>query len=154
VLQRRPKVLPEHGIRAGIIGWEQQREHVDDSKGAREAHGDAQDQRDADGELAVGYEQGNRMRVREHELLQNRHHEGIRGALRQKPLNPALESAAEHELPPEDLVPREDQEERTNRNAKPRQGSVVAMRRPAQSGREFGVLSYDFISWKNAKPPA
>jgi hypothetical protein len=63
--------------------------------------------------------------VRQDEPSQDRRHERIGAAIREKPMDPTLEAAAEHEVTSEHLVLAKGQEEETDGDSESRQGTVI-----------------------------
>jgi len=135
VFQGGPEVLPEHRIRARVIRREQEGQHVEQSAAASDANPQPEHEREPNGELAVCYEERDRVAVRQYEASEDRHHEGIRAVLRKKPLDPALEATAKHEFTSEDLVLAECQEEEADGDSESGQGTVIPTQGIARAAR-------------------
>ncbi len=110
VVERSSEVLPHGGVRAGVVGREQQGHHIDESECAGQPDADSRDQRDADGEFSVGDEKRDGRRVRQDEPAEYGNHERV-GSSIEEAVDPELKSTVQRELRPEDLVLAEDQEE-------------------------------------------
>lgn len=109
--ERCAEVLPEGRVSAGIVRRKQQREHVNDSGDAGWANQHARTEREADREFSVAGKQRDGRCMRQDEVAQNRHHEGIGAAFVEKLIDPVLKAAVEGELTTEDFVFTEDQKE-------------------------------------------
>ncbi len=103
MIQRSAEVLPENGVLAGEVGGEQQGEHVDCATRAGGANQDAGHQAEADGQLTVSNDEGDRGGMRKYEVPQHRRHEWI-GATSEESLDPPLKPAAKNKFRPENLV--------------------------------------------------
>ena len=118
------EVLPEGGVLAGVARGEKKSEHEDEAADAGGANEDAQDEGDADGELAVSDEEGDGSGVREDEAAEGGDHEGI-GAAIEKAVDAILKAAVKSELGAEDFVFAEDEEEDADGDAKESEGAGV-----------------------------
>jgi len=117
--------LPHGGRCAWIVGREKNGEHEDQAAGAGDADEDAERERKADGELAVGDQEGDRRGVREDEIPEDWRHEGIGAALVEKAIDPKLEAAVKSELCAEDFILAEDEEEDADADAEGGQGKSI-----------------------------
>lgn len=117
--------MPDRRGCAGIVGREEQGEHEDEAAQARGADEDAKRESDADGQLAIGHEEGDGRGVREDETAENRSHERVGAALLEEAVNPELKAAMQSELSAEDFVLAEDQEEDAHADAKNGEGAGV-----------------------------
>src|SRR5919198_4271421 len=124
MIQRCSEVLPERNICAGIIRREQQHQHVDQSKETCGPDPDSEYERKADRQLAISDQECNRRRMGQYNPLQHRNHERI-GAFLQESVDPPLKAAMQSELGSEDLILTENQEQKTDCNAQPRQRKSV-----------------------------
>jgi len=98
------EVLPEGDGGAGVVGREEQRKHEDQPAEAGGPHEDAEDQRETDGEFAIGHEESDGRGVRQNKAAKYRRHEGIRAAFGEEFADPELEPAVKRELRAEDFV--------------------------------------------------
>src|SRR5579864_3966212 len=122
------EVLPEGGTTAGIIGRKKQRQHENAAAHAGRTHQDTENERDADGEFAVGHQKRDRRGVREHEPAKHRHHEGVSSAI-EKPVDPILKAAVKRELRAENFVFAKDQEENAGANTQHRKSAGIDVSR-------------------------
>ncbi len=120
------EVLPCGDGGAGIVGRKEQGEHEEEAAGTGLADGDAGEERDADGEFAVGGEEGDGGGVGQDEIAQDRNHEGV-GAFLQELVDPELEATVEREGGAENFVAGEDEEEDADADAKKGEGFGVAI---------------------------
>src|SRR6266699_379044 len=95
--QARAKILPEGRARTGIVGSKKQREHENQPADARGPHQNSEKERDANGKLTVGHQEGDRRGVPEHKPAEHRGHERVSSAL-EKAVDPILEAAVKREL--------------------------------------------------------
>src|SRR6266849_4152382 len=126
--QRDSEVLPERSMGSGVVRRKKQRQHEDESANTRWPHQHAQNERDPNRQLAVRHQEGNRRRVRQHELPQHRFHEGICPSLEEF-VDPVLESAAQREFRPENLVLPKNEEKDSNADANQSQRLRISVRR-------------------------
>ena len=122
------EVLPESRTTTGIVGREKQRQHENAAAYACGAHQDTEDERDADGEFAIGHEKRDPGCVCEHEPAKHRHHKGVCSAI-EKSVDPVLETAVKRELRAENFVLAKDKEENANANAQHRECARICVKR-------------------------
>ena len=116
MFERSAEVLPEWRVLAGIVGGEKQTQHKEQTEGAGGAHQQTRDERQSDRQFTVSDKKGERRRVWQDEVLQNRLHEGIR-AVFEKAVDPELKAAVQGELRAEDFVLGENEKERADCDA-------------------------------------
>lgn len=123
------KILPEAGSGAGIVRGEEQRKHIDQAAKAGGADQDAEDEREADGELAVSDEEGDGRGVRQDEAAKYRRHERVGAAFREEFADPELKPTVKRELRAKDFVFAKIEEEEADGDAKrgKRAGVAVVM---------------------------
>ena len=116
MIERCAEVLPEGRVGAGVIGGEEEGEHIDEACDAGGASEESEDEAESDGEFSVGDEQRDGRRVREDETAEHGNHEGI-GAFLKEAVDPKLEASVKDEGSAEDFVFAEDDEEKANADA-------------------------------------
>ena len=120
------EVLPEGGGGAGVVGGEEQGEHIDQAGDAGGADEDAEEEGEPDGEFAVGHQEGDGRGVGENKIAEDLGHEGIGAAFGEKLVDPELKAAVQRELRAEDFVLGEDEEEEADADAEKSEGAGVA----------------------------
>lgn len=128
MIERGAEILPEGGTRPGGVRRKKHREHQEEPPDAGIACQDAKDEAEADREFTVGNEIGEKLSVREDEVLQHRHHEWIR-AIRNETADPFLEIAALREFRPKNFVFTKHQEENADGDAQHGEDIVVSVSR-------------------------
>jgi len=121
------EVLPEGSGGAWIVGGEEKSKHEDQAAGAGGADGNAEKERESDGEFAVRDEKGDGRGVGEDEVKQNGRHERIRGAVGEEFVDPELKAAVKSEFGAEDFVLGEDEEERAHADAQSSESAGVGI---------------------------
>lgn len=101
------------------------------------ANENAENQRDADGQLTISDEKSDGRGVREDEAAKSGDHEGIRATI-EEAVNPILKAAVKRELRSEDFVLAKDEEENADSNAEKSEGSRI-------SGFEGAGLSHGIL---------
>ena len=130
--------MPERSLRPRIVCTEQNRQHVQERKGAGRADANSSYQRQTDGEFAVGDEEGDRGGVRKDKTAQHGDHEWV-GTFFEKFVDPELKAAVQGELGAEDLILAENKEENSDGNAQEGQGFCVC-------GVQVGCLVHRFLA--------
>ena len=107
MIQRRSEILPECGVGAWVVRREQQRQHVSQTThtGGTDQH--SKHKRETDRQLAISYEGRKKLRMRQHEVSQDRCHEPIR-TVSEETVDPELKPAAPGKLRAKDFVFGED----------------------------------------------
>ena len=142
MIQRRSEILPECGVGAWVVRREQQRQHVSQTTHAGGTDQHSKHKRETDCQLATSYEDRKKLRVRQHEVSQDRCHERIR-PVSEETVDPELKTAVQRELRAEDFVLGKNQEQDSDCDAQKGQSSCV-------SGlRIVGVSHLDLLGTKD-----
>src|SRR6266849_7158698 len=128
VAQAGAEVLPKSRVGPRVIRREEQRYHEDQSAEASWPHQHSQDQRNPNRQLAVRHQERDRRRMHQHKMPQHRFHEGICPSLEEF-VDPVLESAAQREFRPENLVLAENEEKDSDADANQSQRLRISVRR-------------------------
>ena len=117
--------MPDRRVCTRIVGREEQGEHEDEAAKAGGANENTECKSDADGQLAVGHEEGDGRGVRQDESAENGSHERVGAALFEEAIDPELKAAMKSELSAENFVLAEDEEEDADADAKNGNGTGV-----------------------------
>ena len=107
MIQRRSEILPERGMGAWVVRREQQRKHVSQTTHTGGTDQNSKHKRQTDRQLAISYEQRKKLRMRQHEVSQDRCHERIR-TVSEETVDPELKPASPSKLRAKDFVFGED----------------------------------------------
>src|SRR5579859_5028352 len=116
VFERGAKILPQRGVSPRIVRRKHKAQHKEQPKTACHPDKNPGNQRQANRKFAVRNKEGDRSRMRKHEVFQYRLHERI-SALFKKTVNPKLKSAMQSKLRSEDFILSKDQKECADANS-------------------------------------
>lgn len=97
MVQRSAKVLPEGGVRTGVVCREQKGEHVDRSANARGTYQNSTHQCETDGQLSIGHEKSDCRSMWQYKSLEHWNHKRV-SAIVDKAVDPKLKPAPKSEL--------------------------------------------------------
>src|SRR4029077_15924966 len=92
MIQRRSEIVPECGVGAWVVRRRQQRQNVSQTTPARGTDQHSKHKRETDRQLAISYEERKKLRMRQHEVSQDRCHERIR-TVSEETVDPELKPA-------------------------------------------------------------
>ena len=98
MVQRRSEILPARNVIAGIVGREQQHQHIEQAECAGTSNQNTRYERKSNRQLSISDDERYRPRMRQNYFLEDWDHERKRSAALHEVVDPPFEAAMQGEL--------------------------------------------------------